>query len=105
MYCTTETIRVCKISECSILGSVHRLTVPYCSVPFQEVVRRAGSVHKGTEKNQANRSTTGPKIRRYRKVKQKLKRYISYRSVPCEQKWYDIVPFRSKVNKETGPLS
>ena len=63
------------------------------------MARRAGSVHKGTEKNQANRSTTGPKIRQCRKVKQKLKRYISYRSVPCEQKWYDIVLFRSDVEK------
>ena len=32
-------------------------------------------------------------------MKQKLKRYISYRSVPYEQKWYDIVPFRSDVEK------
>ena len=86
-----------------MLGSVHRLTVPYRSVPRSG--KESGFRSQGYGKNQANRSTTGPKIRRYRKVKQKLKRYISYRSVPCEQKWYDIVPFRSNVNKETGPLS
>ena len=45
-----------------------------------------GCVHTGTEKNQAVGSKTGPEIGRYGKVNQKLERY-------------DIVPFRSRVNR------
>ena len=59
------------------------------SVPKSGTER--GCVHTGTEKNQAVRSKTGPEIGRYGKVNQKLERY-------------DIVPFRSRVNR-SGTIS
>ena len=43
----------------------------------------------GYWKNQEVRSKTGPEIGRYEKVNQKLERY-------------DIVPFRSRVDRKTG---
>ena len=61
--------------------------IPFHFGPFQKVVR---SSH-GYGKNQAVRSKTGPEIGRYGKVNQKLERY-------------DIVPFRSRVNR-SGTIS
>ena len=66
----------------------------YRTVPLRSVSKSGtekGCVHTGTEKNQAVRSRTGPEIGRYLKVNQKLERY-------------DIVPFRSGVNRESGQV-
>ena len=70
------------------LGPVYR-TVPLRSV--SESGTEKGCVHTGTEKNQAVRSKTGPETGRYGKVNQKLERY-------------GIVPFRSRLNRRTGPV-
>ena len=59
--------------------------VPFHFGPFQKVVRR-GVAFTRVRKNQAVRSKTGPEIGRYGKVNQKLERY-------------DIVPFRSRVDR------
>ena len=64
--------------------------VPFHFGPFRKVVRR-GVVFTRVRKNQAVRSKTGPEIGLYGKVNQKLERY-------------DIVPFRSRVNR-SGTIS
>ena len=61
--------------------------VPFRSGPKSGTERCC--VHTGTEESQAVRSKTGPEIERYGKVNQTLERY-------------DIVPFRSRLNRKTG---
>ena len=73
------------------LGPVHTGTISYRSVSAQKVVRRGVAFTRVRKKNQADRSKTGPEIGWYGKVNQKLERY-------------DIVPFRSRVNRKTGPV-
>ena len=65
------------------------LTVPLRSVPKSGTER--GCVYTGTGKNQAVRSKTGPEYGQNRKLNQKLE-------------GYDIVPFRSGVNRN-GTIS
>ena len=73
----------------ALFTRVRYRTVPLRSVPKNGTER--GCIHTGTGKNQAVRSKTGPEIGRYGKVNQKLERY-------------DIVPFRSRVNRKIGPV-
>ena len=72
------------ITTKALFTRVRHRTVPFRSVPKSGTER--GCVHTVTEKSQAVRSKTDPEIGRYGKVNQKLERY-------------DIVPFRSRVNR------
>ena len=69
----------------ALFTRVRYRTIPLRSVPKSGMESR-GCIHMGTEKNQPVRSKTGPEIGRYGKVNQKLERY-------------NIVPFRSCVNR------
>ena len=65
--------------------------VRYRTVPLRSVLRSGterGCVHTGTEKKQVVRFITGPEIGRYGKVNHELEQY-------------DIVPFRSSVNRSS----
>ena len=75
-----------------LLYPVHTGTISYRSTSVRSKKWYGEGLRShGYGKNQAVRSKTGPEIGRYGKVNQKLERY-------------DIVPFRSRVNR-SGTIS
>ena len=96
LFCSknqTDTITVRYRSRVNVaLDPVHTGTISYRSTSVRSKKWYGEGLRShGYGKNQAVRSKTGPEIGRYRKVNQKLERY-------------DIVPFRSHVNR-SGTIS